>query len=101
MSNDFRRVKVIDSMRGFSLFGILLANMLIFQYGIYGKDMIHLFSLSPSDSAAYVFLKVAVEESFMPIFTFLFGYSMVKMKESLERRKLGVKGISFAVFFYF
>ncbi|MBE2977398.1 DUF418 domain-containing protein [Priestia megaterium] len=91
MSNDFRRVKVIDSMRGFSLFGILLANMLIFQYGIYGKDMIHLFSLSPSDSAAYVFLKVAVEESFMPIFTFLFGYSMVKMKESLERRQLGVK----------
>lgn len=30
MSNDFRWVKVIDSMRGFSLFGILLVNMLIF-----------------------------------------------------------------------
>lgn len=85
------RVTLIDSMRGFSLFGILLANMLIFQYGIYGKDAIHLFSLSESDMGGYYFLKVAVEGSFMPIFTFLFGYSMVKMQEGLKRKQLSVK----------
>ncbi|WP_141431023.1 DUF418 domain-containing protein [Bacillus sp. 03113] len=85
------RVVVIDSMRGFSLVGILLANMLIFQYGIWGKDTIEFFSLSAPDTAAYLFLKIVVEGSFMPIFTFLFGYSMIKMKESLERKNLKVK----------
>ncbi|WP_198936765.1 DUF418 domain-containing protein [Domibacillus epiphyticus] len=76
-------------MRGFSLLGILLANLLIFQYGIWGKDEIHIYSLSGVDLMAYKFVKVAIEGSAMPIFTFLFGYSMVKMMESLKRN--GVK----------
>ncbi len=84
-----KRVQIIDGMRGFSLFGILLANLLIFQYGIWGKDEIEIYSLSAVDSAAYKFVKIAIEGSFMPIFTFLFGYSMVKMMESLKRN--GVK----------
>lgn len=37
------RISLIDGLRGFSLFGILLANLLIFQYGIYGKDEIAFF----------------------------------------------------------
>lgn len=80
------RVSAMDGLRGFSLLGILLANMLIFQYGIFGKDEIHFFSLSPAELGAYKAVKVLVEGSFMPIFTFLFGYSMIKMKESLERK---------------
>lgn len=32
------RVTFIDSIRGLSLFGILMANLLIFQFGMYGKD---------------------------------------------------------------
>ncbi|CAM5705636.1 hypothetical protein LSPH24S_03528 [Lysinibacillus sphaericus] len=31
------RVRFIDAMRGFSLFGILMANLLIFQYGMMAK----------------------------------------------------------------
>lgn len=88
---DRYRVSTIDGMRGFSLFGILLANMLIFQYGLFGKDAIEFFSLSSTDLGAYNAIKVLVEGSFMPIFTFLFGYSMVKMKESLERKGVKVK----------
>ena len=34
------RINSIDGIRGFSLFGILLANLLIFQYGMWGKDEI-------------------------------------------------------------
>ncbi len=91
METTSKRIVMIDAMRGASLFGILLANMLIFQYGIWGKDEINLFSLSPANHAAYHVIKIAIEGSFMPIFTFLFGYSMVKMKEKLEDNNLKYK----------
>lgn len=86
-----QRVHVIDAIRGFSLLGILMANMLIFQYGIMGKDELHLFSISTADNAAHIFMKIAIEGSFMPIFTFLFGYSLIKMNESLVRKGLKPK----------
>lgn len=86
-----KRIHSIDGIRGFSLFGILLANLLIFQYGLWGKDEIDFFTLSAADHVMYGFTKIAIEGSFMPIFTFLFGYSMIMMKESLERKNLKVK----------
>ncbi|MEI3611915.1 DUF418 domain-containing protein [Pseudogracilibacillus sp. SO30301A] len=89
--NEHTRIHAIDGIRGFSLFGILLANLLIFQYGLWGKDEIHLFELSRVDQYTYAFTKIFIEGSFMPIFTFLFGYSMIMMKNSLERKKLRVK----------
>ena len=88
---DKYRVSTVDGIRGFSLLGILLANMLIFQYGIFGKDEINFYSLSTADLGVYEAVKVLIEGSFMPIFTFLFGYSMIKMKESLERKGVKVK----------
>ncbi|WP_144028540.1 DUF418 domain-containing protein [Paenibacillus ferrarius] len=91
MVHQSNRLCIIDSMRGFSLLGILLANMLIFQYGIWGKDEIALYSLSQADSAARTLLHIFVEGSFMPIFTFLFGFGMIKMKESLETKGLKPK----------
>ncbi|MBD8006467.1 DUF418 domain-containing protein [Bacillus norwichensis] len=91
MKNRTNRVHAIDGIRGFSLLGILLANMLIFQYGLWGKDELEAFSVSAADSFFYDFLKIFVEESFIPIFTFLFGYSMIMMKESLEGKGLKVK----------
>ncbi|MEK8127036.1 DUF418 domain-containing protein [Paenibacillus filicis] len=83
-----RRVGMIDALRGWSLLGILLANMLIFQYGIWGKDQIRLYELSTFDLIWRGILNVTVEHSFMPVFSFLFGYSMVKLKESLEAQGL-------------
>lgn len=85
------RIDMIDAMRGASLFGILLANMLIFQYGIWGKDEISFYSLSQANHTAYDVIKIAIEGSFMPIFTFLFGFSLVKMKEKLEGKALKYK----------
>ncbi|MCM3671984.1 DUF418 domain-containing protein [Mesobacillus maritimus] len=84
-----QRVGTIDGLRGFSLLGILLANMLIFQYGMFGKDK--LTDLMPGDHIAYTWLKIFIESSFMPIFMFLFGYSMIMMKEKLERNGHKVK----------
>lgn len=89
--NKHTRIHTVDGIRGFSLFGILLANMLIFQYGLWGKDEIHLFELPAIDQYTYGFTKIFIEGSFMPIFTFLFGYSMVMMKNSLEKKNVRVK----------
>lgn len=86
-----KRIQMIDGLRGFSLFGILLANLLIFQYGIYGKDEIELFSLSTVDQSFYAFTKIFIEGSFMPIFTFMFGYSLMMMHQQFIHKELGVK----------
>ncbi|MEQ6357239.1 DUF418 domain-containing protein [Lysinibacillus sp. M3] len=80
-----KRVTFIDTMRGFSLFGILMANLLIFQFGMYGKD--ELKNLSALDNGALYFVKIFIEGSFMPIFTILFGFSLIKLIESIRRKK--------------
>ncbi|MEK8196171.1 DUF418 domain-containing protein [Lysinibacillus sp. FSL M8-0134] len=79
------RVTFIDTMRGFSLFGILMANLLFFQFGMYGKD--ELKNLSTLDNGALYFVKIVIEGSFMPIFTILFGFSLIKLIESIRRKK--------------
>jgi len=38
-----RRVTLLDSLRGFSLLGILMANLLIFQFGLWGKDFCYIY----------------------------------------------------------
>lgn len=91
MSSTIKRIGSIDGIRGWSLFGILLANLLIFQYGIYGKDEISYFDLSQSNLFSYYFVKIFIEGAFMPIFTFLFGYSLILLRNSLERKKLRIK----------
>lgn len=89
--NDGNRIYLIDSLRGFSLLGILLANLLIFQYGIWGKDYIELFNISSIDKTTYAFVKLAIEESFMPIFAFLFGYSLIMMRNRLKENQMRIK----------
>src|SRR5699024_9684676 len=85
------RVHAIDGLRGFSLFGILIANLLIFQYGLFGKDYIEIFELNLLDQSVYAFTKIAFEASFMPIFTFLFGYSFMIMRDNLAKNELRIK----------
>ncbi|MER1958777.1 MAG: DUF418 domain-containing protein [Solibacillus sp.] len=85
-----KRIEVIDALRGFSLLGILIANMLYFQYGINTED-----GIEPStwwDQAAYYFTKIFVEASVYPIFGFLFGYGVILFVRSFEKRELSAKG---------
>ncbi|MFD1886503.1 DUF418 domain-containing protein [Paenibacillus wenxiniae] len=88
MNTSSTRLQLIDAMRGFSLLGIILANMLIFQYGSWGLIDIQATSFSRLDHMVNGLLEVLVVGSFMPIFALLFGFGIVKMKESLERRHL-------------
>ncbi|WP_260865733.1 DUF418 domain-containing protein [Paenibacillus xylanexedens] len=91
MNTSSTRIRLIDGLRGFSLSGILMANMLAFQYGVYGQNELQLFGVEGLDRAVYSLLKIAVVGSFMPIFAFMFGFGMIKLTESLQYRELRPK----------
>ncbi|MGN7479402.1 DUF418 domain-containing protein [Solibacillus silvestris] len=85
-----KRIEALDALRGFSLLGILIANMLYFQYG----DMT-LNTIEPTtwwDNAAFYFTKIFVEASSYPIFGFLFGYGVILFVRALENRDLKTRG---------
>jgi len=87
------RVELMDALRGFSLIGILIANMLYFQFGSSGVEIIE--SASGLNKVSYYFVKIVVEGSFYPIFGFVFGYVLIKMIESREASGVKYKNIVF------
>ncbi|EON70684.1 DUF418 domain-containing protein [Lysinibacillus sphaericus] len=87
------RVELMDALRGFSLIGILIANMLHFQFGASGVEILE--SASGLNKVSYYFVKIVVEGSFYPIFGFVFGYVLIKMMESREASGLKYKNIVF------
>ncbi|MFZ4453664.1 DUF418 domain-containing protein [Salibacterium aidingense] len=91
MLTERNRIDVVDGLRGWALLGILMANLLIFQYGLIGKDHISFYHLSPLDETSYHVVKIFVESSFLPIFTFIFGYALVLMSDSLKQEQRRVK----------
>ncbi|WP_313894146.1 hypothetical protein [Psychrobacillus sp.] len=63
-----KRIEILDALRGFSFLGILIANMLYFQYGNATLE-----AIQPDtwwDKIAYYFTKIFVEGSFIPILGF-------------------------------
>lgn len=82
------RIRVADSLRGFSLLGIFLANLLIFQYGLSGKSYIEYYHLSTFNLGIFHFIKIFIESSFMPIFALLFGFSLDKLYQSMKNKDI-------------
>ncbi|WP_226568378.1 DUF418 domain-containing protein [Bacillus stratosphericus] len=85
------RVEVIDCLRGFSLLGILIVNMLNFQYD-YDFEKMFDSSLWGQEFGVYV-TEILFQGSFYPIFSFLFGYSFVKLIESTQAKGLNTNAI--------
>lgn len=83
-----QRIRVADALRGLSLLGIFLANLLIFQYGLSGKEYIEFYHLNAVNMGAFHFIKIFIEGSFMPIFAILFGFSLDKMYQSMKRKNI-------------
>ncbi|WP_239734556.1 DUF418 domain-containing protein [Mammaliicoccus sp. G-M28] len=83
-----KRIEVADALRGFSLFGIFMANLLIFQFGLTGQLYIEHFHLSGVNQAVYHFIKIIFEGSFMPIFAILFGFSLDKLYQSMKTKQI-------------
>lgn len=85
------RVEFIDSIRGFSLLGILIVNMLNFQYDY---DFEKMFDSSFWGQEFGVYLtEILFQGSFYPIFSFLFGYSFIKLIESTKAKGLNTNAI--------
>nr|WP_068130522.1 DUF418 domain-containing protein [Nosocomiicoccus ampullae] len=85
------RIKVVDSLRGFSLLGILLANLLVFNYGMFGNSYPEVYDVPKTGIFLMNTIRVLFEGSTMPIFAFLFGFGMYMMASSFKRKDLGVK----------
>lgn len=87
------RVSLVDSFRGFALWGILLVNMnymmwpLLYGYG-------HLNDYSALDSGAAWFVYLFAESKFYVIFSFLFGLGM-----AVQMQRCQETGRPFARFF--
>ncbi|WP_239457140.1 DUF418 domain-containing protein [Planococcus versutus] len=69
------RVKAIDLMRGFALFGILIVNMLAFHSPFSYIDPYKWFTGNVNESL-YSVIDIFVQASFYPLFALLFGYGL-------------------------
>ncbi|AOM83587.1 DUF418 domain-containing protein [Salisediminibacterium beveridgei] len=76
------RLHYIDSLRGFSLFGILLVNMLGFQYGIDNQQQLSF--TGTLDSTVYFLIQLLFQGSFYPVFAILFGIGGALMYERAQ-----------------
>ncbi len=86
------RLHHIDSLRGFALLGILLVNMLAFQYGTVGYKFI-LPNLSTPDKATFSLIEWLLQGSFYPIFSIIFGFGAVMMWERAQAKSKRFKRV--------
>lgn len=81
-----KRIYSLDVLRGFSLFGIIIMNIVAFS-----RDTIHLNPYSAfqegSNFVLYALNVLFVHNSFYPIFAFLFGYGLSIMYANSQKRK--------------
>ena len=80
------RIEIVDILRGFALFGILLVNMALFSYPFQSI----LFPAAPEmpwyDRAATWLIHFLGEGKFYALFSMLFGLGMILLMERIEAR---------------
>lgn len=70
------RLELVDALRGFALFGVFWANLLVFSgIGFLSDEQRNGLFPGPVDRVAYVLERLLVENRFMGLFSFLFGIS--------------------------
>lgn len=82
------RIQILDILRGFALFGILLVNMEYFIHPIQSLLMPLPAETSQIDRAAAWFVKFIGEGKFYSIFSFLFGYGFTIMMIRAENQQI-------------
>ena len=79
------RVVAIDIMRGLSLLGIFIVNMLAFHTPYYYINP-YTWYTNPSDADTFQWIDIALQGSVYPLFSMLFGYGlMMQFRKSQER----------------
>lgn len=81
------RIVSIDIMRGFAIFGIFIVNMMAFHSPFLYLDPQQWWD-GRLDRLTYIFIDVFAQASFYPLFSLLFGYSFVWLREKAINRGL-------------
>jgi len=79
------RVVALDMMRGFSLLGIFIVNMLAFHTPFYYIDPYSWFQI-PADKEAFQWIDIIIQGSVYPLFAMLFGYGLMMQYEKSRER---------------
>ncbi|ULG72428.1 DUF418 domain-containing protein [Macrococcus brunensis] len=80
-----KRIYSLDALRGFSLLGIVLMNVVGFTHDIFHLDPFVMFQHG-WNRVLYALDVLFIKQSFYPIFALLFGYGLSMMKESADKR---------------
>jgi uncharacterized protein len=79
------RIELLDVLRGFALFGVLLMNMQYFVSPSY-QSILHSDAATGLDWLCFWFVRMFAESKFYPLFSFLFGYGMAIQIQNAESR---------------
>lgn len=77
-----QRVEAVDAIRGFALFGILLVNMTLIQFGFFSSEK-PTYIFGKLDEGANWFIQFFGTHNFMSLFSFLFGLSIILLQKVL------------------
>ncbi|MEV6597901.1 DUF418 domain-containing protein [Actinoplanes sp. NPDC051346] len=80
-----RRIPVVDALRGFALFGILMVNITYFASAYHGTGLEDPGFSGPLDRGVRYLVAVLFETKFYLLFSFLFGYSFTLQLASAAR----------------
>lgn len=87
------RVVALDMMRGFSLLGIFIVNMLAFHSPFYYIDPYTWFQV-PADKEAFQWIDIVVQGSVYPLFSMLFGYGLAMQYEKTMERGTSFRNLA-------
>ncbi|WP_219374971.1 DUF418 domain-containing protein [Bacillus mycoides] len=77
-----QRVEAVDAIRGFALFGILLVNMTLIQFGFFSSEK-PTYIFEKLDESANWFIQFFGTQNFISLFSFLFGLSIILLQKSI------------------
>ncbi|MGE8052498.1 DUF418 domain-containing protein [Bacillus mycoides] len=77
-----QRVEAVDAIRGFALFGILLVNMTLIQFGFFSSEK-PTYIFGKLDESANWFIQFFGTQNFISLFSFLFGLSIILLQKSI------------------
>jgi uncharacterized protein len=84
------RLDIIDILRGFAIFGILVVNMLYFAQPIYLAVLDVSAWTNPVDGVAYWLIGFFAEAKFFTLFSLLFGLGLAIQLERAELKRINI-----------
>ncbi len=82
------RTVIVDVIRGFALFGVLIANLEGFISFALPENQAKLLTSTAADKVTEHFVSLFIEGKFITIFSMLFGYGFGVLMERVSQRVL-------------